>query len=54
MSEADRFKQKFPGRGAPKQSEIMRKRLQGKGGVQMLLIRLCMVEFSIERILKLT
>lgn len=36
MSEADRFKQKFPGRGAPKQSEFLRKRMQGKGGVKML------------------
>jgi len=34
ISEADRFKQKFPGQGAPRQSEFLRKRLQGKGGAK--------------------
>lgn len=33
ISEADRFKQKFP-QGAPKQSDFLRKRLQGKGGAK--------------------
>jgi len=32
ISEADRFKKKFPGAGVPKQSDYLRKRLQGKGG----------------------
>ncbi|XP_057304101.1 cAMP-regulated phosphoprotein 19-like [Hydractinia symbiolongicarpus] len=34
ISEADRFKQKFPGHGVPKQSDFLRKRLQGKGGAK--------------------
>jgi len=34
MTEADRFKQKFPGQGAPRQSEFLRKRLQGRGGAK--------------------
>jgi len=29
ISEADRFKQKFPGQGAPKNSLFLKKRLQG-------------------------
>lgn len=33
MSEAERFKQKFP-QGAPRQSDFLRKRLQGKGGAK--------------------
>ncbi|XP_065672663.1 cAMP-regulated phosphoprotein 19 isoform X2 [Hydra vulgaris] len=31
-SEADHFKNKFPGKGAPKQTDFLRKRLQGKSG----------------------
>jgi len=34
ISETDRFKQKFPGRGAPKQSDFLRKKLSGKAGAK--------------------
>ncbi|XP_066936934.1 cAMP-regulated phosphoprotein 19-like [Clytia hemisphaerica] len=33
LPEAERFKQKFP-QGAPRQSDFLRKRLQGKGGAK--------------------
>jgi len=33
ISETDHFKQKFP-QGAPRQSDFLRKRLQGKGGAK--------------------
>lgn len=32
MNEAGRFNRKFPGQKAPRQSDFLRKRLQGKGG----------------------
>ena len=47
MNEAERFNKKFPGQMAPRQSDFLRKRLQGKGGVSRFHILRVITSFAI-------